>query len=187
MAKKVIDKEKIVEAATRLVSEKGMEALNARDVAKLCGCSTQPIYLCFDGLAQLKIAVVKKMEECYDKYIGTEIASGKYPQYKASGMGYIRFAKEQPYFFKYMFMRQRQGDSESEAYRFHREALLATQYGFDVSEAERMHTHMWIYVHGIATMYATGFLNWDWETVSNLLTEEFFAVKNKLFGENHGN
>lgn len=188
MAKKIIGKDSIVQAATQLVSERGMDALNARAVAQRCGCSTQPIYLCFDNLGELKRAVVSEMEKCYDGYISAEITSGKYPTYKASGMGYVRFAKEQPNFFKYMFMRDRRDETvDEDAYRFHREAALASAYGFNESEAERMHTHMWVYVHGIATMYATGYFDWDWEAVSKLLTEEFFAVKEKLFGGGNGN
>ena len=190
MAKKQITAHAIVQAALALAEERGMEAVNARSVAARCGCSTQPIYICFDGINGLKNAMFDQMQSCYDKYIADEIASGKYPDYKASGMGYIRFAKEKPNFFKYMFMRNRDKADEREneqAYQFHREAMRVVRYGFGEQAAERIHTHMWIYVHGIATMYATGYLNWDWEDVSQLLTEEFFAIKDKLFGVNNGN
>lgn len=190
MAKKQVSAETIVQAALELASERGMDAISVRDIAARCKCSTQPIYLCFENLRQLKNVVAKKMMDCYDKYIADEISSDKYPEYKASGMGYIRFAKEQPNFFKYLFMRNRCKADEQEdvqAYQFHREAMRVEKYGFDEEAAERIHTHMWIYVHGIATMYATGYLNWDWEEVSKLLTEEFFAIKDKLFGANNGN
>lgn len=179
-----ISEDKIVQAATELVAQEGMDALNARAVATRCGCSTQPIYLSFANLQQLKNAVVEQMFALYDSYIANEVSSGKYPEYKASGMGYIRFAKEQPNFFKYLFMRNRNEDvqNDAQAYQFHREAMRALGYGFDEVGAERIHTHMWIYVHGIATMYATGYLNWAWDDVSKLLTEEFFAMKNQLLG-----
>ena len=189
MAKKQISKESIVRAAADLVEECGMEALNARSVAARCGCSTQPIYLCFDNLDRLKAAVAEEIQSCYDKYIADEIASDRYPEYKASGMGYIRFAKERPNFFKYMFMRDRdrEQDGGASAYQFHREAMRVVRYGCDESAAERIHTHMWVYVHGIAAMYATGYLDWDWDTVGKLLTEEFFAIKDKLIGGNNDN
>ena len=35
------------------------------------------------------------------------MAEGKYPPYKASGMAYIRFAKEEKELFKLLFMRDR--------------------------------------------------------------------------------
>lgn len=188
MAIKQISKEQIVQGAADFVAKEGMDSLNARRVAAYCGCSTQPIYDCFGSLAQLKEAVASKIQVCYDKYIADEIASGRYPEYKASGMGYIRFAKEQPNFFKYLFMRNRTNEQiDKQAYQFRREAQRVENYGFDEDASLRIHTHMWVYVHGIATMFATGYLDWDWETVSKLLTEEFFAVKEKLFGGNNGN
>ncbi len=186
-AKRQITREQIVQAAMAIVSEQGMEALNARSVAARCGCSTQPIYLCFENLQQLKDAVEGEIQNRYNAYIAEEIKSGKYPEYKASGMGYIRFAKEQPNFFKYLFMRNRAGENDKweQAYEFRREAQRVEKYGFDKSASGRIHTHMWVWVHGIAAMYATGFLDWDWEAVSELLTEEFFAVKEKIGGERH--
>ncbi len=187
-AKKQIEAERIVQAACEIVEERGMDALNVRDVAARCECSTQPIYLCFGGLGALKREVCERIRGCYDEYIAAEIGSGRYPEYKASGMGYIRFAKERPNYFKYMFMRDTTADSvEADEIRFRREAERAMSYGIDEEAAIRMHTHMWVYVHGIATMYATGYLDWEWETVSNLLTEEFFAIKEKLFGGDNGN
>lgn len=188
MAKKQISEQAIVQAAAKLVAERGIEALNVRSVAAYCGCSTQPIYSCFNSMLGLKKAVLQQILQAYDRCIEQEIASGAYPDYKASGMGYIRFAKEQPNFFKFMFMRDRSGEEDAgDPYFFHREAMRATAYGVSEDEAERMHTHMWIYVHGIAVMFVTGYLNWDWQTVSDLLTEEFMAMKAKLFGGNNGN
>ena len=180
-AKKQITKEQIVQVACKIVAQSGMDGLNMRDLAKRCNCSTQPIYLSFANAEELKQAVFKEMAACYDRYIFDEIESGKYPEYKATGMAYIRFAKEQPQFFKHLFMRNRQGEIVSEmATKFQREADRSVQSGVDGDKTTVFHTHMWIYVHGIATMYATGFLNWDWDTVSALLTEEFLAIKSRL-------
>jgi hypothetical protein len=40
---------------------------------------------------------------------------------------------------------------------------------------------MWAYVHGIATMFATGFLDLDRELVSKILTDAFLGLK-KQYG-----
>ena len=177
MAKKIITREQIAQAAYELVAEVGMEGLNMRDLAKRCNCSTQPIYLSFANAEELKREVYSKIMECYNKYIYDEIASNKYPEYKASGMAYIRFAKEQPQYFKYLFMRDRSNEiTQEEATVFQREAERITQYGINHDKALAIHMHMWVYVHGIATMYATGYLDWDWDTVSDLLTEMFMGI-----------
>lgn len=181
MAKKLITKQQIIDAAYSLAEQFGMEGVNMRSIAERCGCSTQPIYLSFANAEQLKQAVTDKIVRTYRSYINSEIASGRYPEYKASGMAYIRFAKEKPQLFKYLFMRNRSGElSDEPATDFEQDAQRARQYGLNASGATKMHTHMWIYVHGIATMYATGYLDWDWQTVSSLLTEEFTAVAGQM-------
>ena len=177
MAKKIITREQIVQSACELVAEVGMDGLNMRELAKRCNCSTQPIYLSFKNADELKHEILKQIIECYNQYIAQEIASNKYPEYKASGMGYIRFAKEQPQFFKYLFMRDRSNETTNEMEMvFEREAERVMQYGINHDTAIAIHTHMWVYVHGIATNYATGFLNWDWDTVNNMLNEMFMGI-----------
>ena len=92
-AKKVIHKKTILNEAFALVQENGIDALNMRSLAKRCKCSTQPIYLSYKGLDELKKDIFQKLIERFDKCIEDEIALKKYPEYKAVGMGYIRFAK----------------------------------------------------------------------------------------------
>ena len=181
MAKKMISREQIVQGACELVAEVGMDGLNMRELAKRCNCSTQPIYLSFANADELKQEVFKQMVAKYNQYIFDEIASNKYPEYKASGMAYIRFAKEQPQYFKYLFMRDRSHETTNElATVFEREAERMTQYGISHDKVLAIHTHMWVYVHGIATICATGFLDWDWDTVSNMLNEEFFGIMSRF-------
>ena len=38
------------------------------------------------------------------------------------------------------------------------------------------HLEMWIYVHGIASMAATSFLDWDTELISASLTDVYLGV-----------
>ena len=182
-AKKVISEKQIVDAACSIVAEHGLDGLNMRELAKRCNCSTQPIYLSFANADELKKAVVAQMIASYNGYITAEIESKLYPEYKATGMAYIRFAKEQPHFFKYLFMRNRSGEHTNElATEFQREADRLSVYGVHNDIATTIHTHMWVYVHGIATMFATGYLNWDWNLVSQMLTEEFTAIRSRLIG-----
>ena len=180
MAKKIISRELIVQSACELVAEVGMNGLNMRELAKRCNCSTQPIYLSFANADELKNEVHKKIIERYNQYISDEIASNRYPEYKSTGMAYIRFAKEQPQYFKYLFMRDRSHEITDElATEFQREADRLMEYGVNSDIATTIHMHMWVYVHGIATMYATGYLNLEWDTVSTLLTEQFMSIKSR--------
>lgn len=181
-AKKTISKEKILAAALKIVRKEGMEGLNMRALAKECNCSTQPIYLCFKGAENLKAEVGKSIFNRYLAFREAEIARGEYPEYKAAGMAYIRFAKDESQFFKYLFMRNRAGekDGNTETDFSEMKSLVSVNYNLNADKAAAFHTHMWIWVHGIAAMYATGFLDWDFNTVSKMLTEEFFAIKERF-------
>lgn len=173
-AKKIITREALIDAAFEIVRKDGMEALNMRTLAKECNCSTQPIYLSFSGADDLKAEIVKKIVATFNKYIGDEIASGQYPEYKSVGMGYIRFAKEEKQLFKYLLMRNRKGEVETDSYEFDRSTLIIMKnYGLYKDEANKLHAEMWVCVHGIATMFATDYLDWEWETVSEIITDVF--------------
>lgn len=179
-AKKVVSREKILAAALKIVEKRGMEGLNMRSLAKECGCSTQPIYLCFGNAENLKAEAEKRIFSIFLSYREAETARG-IPPYKAAGMAYIRFAKDKSQFFKYLFMRNRAGGKGvTDADFAETVGAVSSAYNLSGDKAEALHTHMWIWVHGIASMCATGFVCWDEETVSRMLTEEFLAVKERL-------
>ena len=53
--------------------------------------------------------------------------------------------------------------------------------GLDNAGATLFHLEMWAYVHGIATMFATGYLDLDWELVSKMLTDSYLGLR-KQYG-----
>ena len=88
-------KEEIITAAVEIVRELGAGEINARTIAARLNCSTQPVFSNFASMEELRFAVVERADELCREYMQREIASGKYPEYKASGMAYIRFAMEE--------------------------------------------------------------------------------------------
>lgn len=185
-AKKIISKETILEAAIEIVRREGMDGLNMRTLAKECNCSTQPIYLSFSGADELKSEVKKRIIEIYRDYRQREILLNSYPEFKAVGMGYIRFAKEEPELFKYLFMRNRTKeavDEKMEKEFVSETSILSNLYEINGNVATQIHIQMWIWVHGIATMYATKYMNWEWEDVSKLLTDAFLSIKEHLYND----
>ena len=52
--KKTITHDQILNAAYDLVVEQGFKSFTARNIAKKMNCSTQPIYLEFKNMAELK-------------------------------------------------------------------------------------------------------------------------------------
>lgn len=185
-AKKQVTREALLDAAIEIIRKDGIDALNMRTLAQKCNCSTQPIYLSFSGAEELKNEVVKKINSVFETFINEEIASKKYPKYKAIGMGYVRFAKEEKELFKYLMMRNRSKDSDWEAESFDKPTYLIMQnYGLYKDNAQKLHAEMWIFVHGIASMFATGYLDWNWDTVSEMITDVFKGLTANKNRENN--
>ena len=182
-AKKQIEKSTILKAAFEIVRTEGLAALNVRSIAKNCKCSTQPVYLSFSGIDEIKSEVVKMGINVYNQYIENEIKSGKYTEYKSVGMGYIRFAKEEKQLFKMLLMRD--GSSKKgwgEEVFDNATFMIMKNYGLYKDESMKLHAEMWVFVHGIAVMYATDYLDWDWETVSEMVSDAFFGLMRRKGG-----
>ncbi|MBE6739776.1 MAG: TetR/AcrR family transcriptional regulator [Ruminococcaceae bacterium] len=174
-----ITKEDIIDAATEIVRENGAEAINARELANLLKCSTQPVFSNFSNMSELRQEVIKNANTMCNEYIKTEVEKGEYPPYKASGMAYIRFAKEEKELFKLLYMRNRSDDimAEEEKLSDQMESIIKDTTGLDGEKMELFHLEMWAFVHGIATMFATGFLDLPWELVSKMLTDSYKGLK----------
>ena len=178
-----VSKEDIINATVDIVRKFGEQTINARTIASVLNCSTQPIFSNFSSMEELQNAVVEKAKEIYDKYIQNEIERNIYPEYKASGMAYIRFAKDERQLFKILFMCDRTNDKSSESIEFGNkiEKIVYSSTGLDANNAKLFHLEMWAYVHGIATMIATGFADLEWELVSRMLTDAYKGMR-KQYG-----
>ena len=174
-----VTKEAIVDAAVQIVRKDGAAAINARAIAAMLNCSTQPVFSNFATMEALRLAVVEKADALCQGYIQREIESGNYPEYKASGMAYIRFAKEEKELFKLLFMCERSQEQSLEDTELFDRMLTLVQKntGLSGTNAKLFHLEIWAYVHGIATMFATDFLNLDWELVSTTITDIYQGLR----------
>ena len=171
-------REEIIQAALDLTAEKGVGALTARGLAQRLGSSAKPIFGLFANMEEVQQEVVKAANLRYQEYLRQDMSAGRYPPYKASGMAYIRFAREQKELFKLLFMRDRTHEEKDAGDEL--EALLGLiqkNMGLSRDDAYRFHLEMWIYVHGIATMIATAYLEWDMDFISAALTDAYQGLR----------
>lgn len=173
-----VKQEDIVSAALSIVRTKGADALNARAVAGVLGTSTQPIFSHYKTMETLKGDVIAAANGLYQEYLRKDMEAGEYPVYKASGIAYIRFAREERELFKLLFMRDRSGEVITEDHEEIRPILeiIKKNMGLTEQDAFQFHLEMWIYVHGIATMMATSYLELEWDFISELLTNVFAGL-----------
>lgn len=176
-------KDDIINAAVEIVRDSGEQSLNARTLAAVLNCSTQPVFSNFATMDELRLAVVERADLLCQEYMSREIERGEYPAYKASGMAYIRFAKEEKELFKLLYMRDRSKEviPETTEQTEQMENIIQDQTGLTGVDAKLFHLEMWAYVHGIATMFATGFFNLEWELVSKMLTDSYQGLR-KQYG-----
>ena len=183
--KSKLTKQDIVDTAVDLVRKQGMQGLNARNLATAMGCSTQPIFSNFASMEELYYSVIQQADALNKAYIDNEIAQGQFPAYKASGMAYIRFAKEEKELFQLLYMRDRSCEEipSEHALTNQMEAIVHKNTGLAGDGAKLFHLEMWACVHGIATMFATGFLDLDWDLVSQMLTDIYQGLNKRYCGE----
>ena len=174
-----ISKEDIIKTAFEIVKHHGVDALNARNIASELGCSTQPIFSNFATMEELKNAVISKAIEQFESYREKEIKRDVYPIYKANGMAYIGFAREEKELFKLLYMRDRSGETLcQEEYLWNEMTdIVHNTIGVDFDKAKLFHLEIWAYVHGIATMFATGYLDLSTELVSQMVTDMYQGLK----------
>ncbi len=172
-------KEEVIGAALDITRSQGLSALTARSLAARLGSSAKPIFGLFKNMEEVNSCVLSAANDLYTSYLIEDMGKKEYPPYKASGMAYIRFAKEERELFKLLFMRDRTGETIAEDREAIRPILDVIQKNLGLSrdDAYLLHLQLWIYVHGVATMAATGYLQWDTEFISQSLTDVYNGLK----------
>ena len=179
-----ITKDDIIKTAVELVRENGAESLNARAIALALDCSTHPIFSNFKTMEELFEATIVSAYEIYLGFIKNEVENEKYPKYKAFGMAYIRFAREEKELFKLLFMRDRRGEELSPSPDFKESVkLIMEANGIDEEKATLLHLEMWSCVHGIGTMLATSFLSLEDELISRMTSDVYHGVRAHIISE----
>ena len=173
-----ITKDEIIETALELVRKHGESSINARAIASFLNCSTQPIFSNFSNMDELRKAVITRAYNIYLNFIKSESENQKYPQYKAFGMAYVRFANEEKALFKLLFMRDRTTEDLSPSSDFEKSVeIIMKNNNVTREKAMLIHLEVWSCVHGIGVMLATSFLPLEYEFVSDILTDVYQGIR----------
>jgi len=180
-----ITKENILETSLNLIRSGGIPALNARAIAKELNCSTQPIFRIYKTMEEVKADVIAMAGEYYSRYFDEHIKRRDVPPYKSTGLAYIQFAKDEKELFKLLFMRDRTNERIEEGEHSYDIAInmIMSAIGLDYDAARKLHLEMWIFVHGIATMLATSYLDMGDEFISEVMSDAYQGIV-RLYQEN---
>lgn len=182
-----ITKEDIITSGFEIIRKKGIDGVNAREVANKLNSSVQPIFYRFTNMEELKQELLKYSLEYYQNYILD--FKENIPKYRQIGLNYINFAKEESNLFKFIFMGDHQIKIEEFAF-FDKsynevEKTLQIQNKLSLSKAKKFHLKMWLFVHGIACLIASNTCIFSNEEIEKLLAEEFQILRNSLNEDNN--
>lgn len=174
-------KEEIIAAALALVSEKGVEALTARELGAKLGSSARPIFTVFSSMdevhEEVRAAALRRFESYADK------AMYYTPVFKQIGMQMILFAMEEPKLYQLVYMSENAGATGFEGImeRLGDVAQLCVDmiqrdYGLPEQDAKALFEHVWIYTFGIGALCATGMCRFSQDEIIQMLGQDFMAM-----------
>lgn len=173
-------REEIVDIALRLVSERGIGALNARNLGTALGTSTRPVFTAFKNMNELTEEVRAAAMRKFDSYAENSTMN---PAFKNVGMQMIHFAAEEPKLFQLLYLTEHEqtidfdtlfselGDTAGNCIHF-----IMRDYGLNEREASLLFRNMWLYTFSVCVLIASKVCKYDADEVSNMLSSQFMAL-----------
>ena len=161
-------KEAMIDGAFRLIREQGCEALTARNLASFLGCSTQPIMYQFPNLDTLWDLTYRKADAFHTAYL---LSAGDLLEI---GLRYVRFAKEEPLLFKFLFQTGRfSGLGLDDLIRAPETAgvlsAVSAEAALPPEDAAAFLEPLAALVHGYASLIANNAMKYDPDAIRNAL------------------
>lgn len=164
-------KEKMVEAALRVVRTKGIDCLTAKTISDELGTSTRPIFTSFGSMDEVKQAVYAAAMRAYDSYTSAGLKD-KIP-FLGVGKSYIQFAQEEPEFYRLLFLTRTPEYSAMKSMQ-HLQALVRPAvmniYHITAEEADLYFRNLWFVTHSLSTLIVTGDCIYSDQEISQILT-----------------
>ena len=166
-------KNEMIDAAMRVVRDKGIDGLTAKTMADELGTSTQPVFTAFGSMDTVKQEVYAAAIRVYDRYTNAGLQE-KIPFFGV-GMQYIRFAREEPELYRLLFLTRAQNSEYSAMQSMqHLQALvrptLVGIYHITPEEADRYFRDLWLVVHSLSTLIVTGDCPYSDREIGQILT-----------------
>ena len=169
----------IIEAAVKITRTKGITAVTAREVGATLGVSSRPLFTYFDTVEELKREVYIYAKNLYKEYVENGLKA-EIP-FLGVGLQYLRFAKDEPNLYKYLFLTPPDGvrggvmEGLKLSQELARESLMRI-YNMDADTADKYFRDLWLVSYGITTMIAIGECPYTDEQISDIFTEFSLSI-----------
>lgn len=149
----------VLNAACQLMRREGMEALNARAIAKELGGSTQPIFRLFTNMEDLHRELILYVARQFQAHAEADMAQSDSP-YIQLCTTYLLYGRDEPELFKLLFMRDRVSEGQySDQTNFDLVFnILKKETPLDGETALRFFERTWLFIHGLAVCIATKYI-----------------------------
>ena len=169
----------IIEVAVKITRAKGIDAVTAREVGRVLGVSSRPLFTYFDTVDELKREVYLYAKNLYKEYVENGLKA-EIP-FLGVGQQYIRFVKDEPNLYKYLFLTPPDGvyGGVMEALKLSqdlaRESLMRI-YNMDADTADKYFRDLWLVAYGFTTMVAIGECPYNDEEICAIFTEFSLSI-----------
>ena len=149
----------VLHAACQLMRREGMEALNARAIAKELGGSTQPIFRLFTNMEDLHRELILSVARQFQAHAEADMAQSDSP-YIQLCTTYLLYGRDEPELFKLLFMRDRVSEGQySDQTNFDLVFnIIKKETPLDDETALRFFERTWLFIHGLAVCIATKYI-----------------------------
>ena len=149
----------VLHAACQLMRREGMEALNARAIAKELGGSTQPIFRLFTNMEDLHRELILYVARQFQAHAEADMAQSD-SLYIQLCTTYLLYGRDEPELFKLLFMRDRVSEGQySDQTNFDLVFnIIKKETPLDDETALRFFERTWLFIHGLAVCIATKYI-----------------------------
>lgn len=171
--KKTITKNQILNAAYEVVSTEGFSKFTARNIANKMKCSTQPIYLEFKNMDDLKEELFEKIHH----YLSVEVFPVKHTGNTIVdlALNYIHFAKNESKLYRALYLEEYGGGQRMQEFSYNYFSNAVKQdveyKDLDDTQIESLHFGTWIVATGIAALMTSGVIKPSDQQIERLMKE----------------
>lgn len=178
-ATKKITRDSIIDAAVDVLRDGGFSSINARSVAKKLGCSTQPIYLSFKNMDELKAALTERAIAMHTQRVRESLKAheGNDSRYSSYGMGFVQFAAQEKQLFRWLYIDGEQiGTYRTDIMLPEIVKVIVEEFGYSEEVALKLHMDMIYFSYGLAILANTGHLGLSDFEIHEAFRREFRAL-----------
>lgn len=179
-----VTEEAIIDAAMSIIKTRGIAELNAREIARILGCSIQPIFRNFGTMDNLKRVLYEKADAMHSEYLAKGLSGHQIP-FLGLGMAYVDFARQEKYLYHFLFMSEAikgksfldmvQGEENQEIV-----GLISEMTQLTRENSEELFVDIWLMIQGIASLVSTNDFRVSEEQVEKILKDTFSGLVYQL-------